>query len=186
MIRTVITHEMVKTVAKELEKQFNVVITSNKKSGEVQAIASILDILGVKNKEEFMKEVSITIYKHIYLSFEPGDLAIEPLLQLEIIAHELKHTMQWEKDPAKFAIGYLTQHEKRTELEVEALACNMELHYRVTGHLYDAKAMSSHLKWYRVTSKDINVAEKQLAILGNILKQGGNYSIPVDAIMKLL
>jgi hypothetical protein len=46
--------------------------------------------------------------------------------------------------------------------------------------------LAAHLKWYRIGSKDIKVAEKHLAILANILKQGGNYSIPVEAIMQLI
>jgi hypothetical protein len=173
-------------VTQHLESYFKIKITDNKDSEAIEAIAEILDILGVKNKKEFMKNVSITIYKNIYLSFTPGDSTINPLLQLEIIAHEVQHALQWESNPLEFSINYLTKHEKRTEYEVKALSCNLELHYRITKELYNPKDLAASLKWYKCTSKDIKVAEKHLAILANILKQGGNYSIPVEYIMTLI
>ncbi len=179
------TEELI-SIKNKLEKRFNVKITSNKNEGEIEAVASILDLIGVKDKEAFLKEVAITIYRHIYLPFTVGDLSVDPLKQLEIIAHELEHVLQWEKDPLAFGINYLTKPEKRAEMEVKALGANLEWVWRTTGKLYDIKQLSAHMKWYRIGSKDIKVAEKHLAILANILKQGGNYSIPVEAIMQLI
>lgn len=178
-------NEIVK-IKNQLEKRFDVKITSNKNSEDVKAIASILDILGIKNKDAFLKEVSITINNHVYLCFEPGCSTIDPILQLEIIAHELLHTMQWEENPVKFSLNYLGKHEKRAEYETEALSCNMELHYRLTKQLYAPKDLSKHLVWYKCSSSDIRVAEKHLAILANIFKHGGNYNLPVKAIMELI
>lgn len=178
--------EEIADIVKKLEKQFNVKITSNKNAEEIVAIASVLDAIGVKDKEEFLKSVSITLYRHIYLNFAPGDLFIDPLIQLEVIAHELQHVLQWSENPMVFMNNYLTKHEKRAEYEVAAIACAMEFRWRTTKQLYDPKLAASHLRWYRCNSKDIKVAEKHLAILANILKQGGNYSVPVEAIMQLI
>jgi hypothetical protein len=174
-------------IKKSLEKRFGCTITSNKDSSSIKAIASALDTLGIKDKEAFMKEVAITLYKTIYLPFEFGNLFYEPLQQLELVAHELEHILQWnEEGILKFSIDYLTKPEKRSELETKALSANLEFLWRTTGKMPEPKDLSSHLRWYRIGSKDIKVAEKHLAILANILKQGGNYSIPVEAIMQLI
>jgi hypothetical protein len=178
--------EELKEIKKKLEKRFDCKITSNKDEASIKAIANVLDTLGIKDKEEFMKNVAITIYKTIYLPFEFGCLTIDPLRQLELVAHELEHVLQWEKDPLAFGINYLTKPEKRAEMETKAMGANMEWVWRTTGKLYDIKLLAKHLVWYKVKSKDIKVAEKHLAILANILKQGGNYSIPVEAIMQLI
>jgi len=179
--------EQLKEIKTKLEKRFGCKISSNKDESSIQAIANVLDTLGIKNKEEFMKNVAITLYKNIYLPFDFGCLTIDPLRQLELVAHELEHVLQWEKDGVlKFSIDYLTKPEKRSEYETKALSANLEFVWRTTGKLYDVKDLAVHLKWYRVSSKDIKVAEKHLAILANILKQGGNYSIPVEAIMQLI
>lgn len=174
-------------IKKKLEKRFGCVISSNKESSSIQAIASALDTLGIKNKEEFMKSVAITLYKNIYLPFEFGCISVDPLRQLELVAHELEHVLQWDSEGVlKFGINYLTKPEKRAEYEVKALGANLEFRWRTSKQLYDIKELSKHLKWYKVKSKDIKVSEKHLAILANILKQGGNYSIPVEAIMQLI
>lgn len=173
-------------IKKKLEKRFGCVITSNKDSSSIKAIASALDTLGVKDHEAFMKEVAITLYKNIYLPFEMGCLEIDPLRQLELVAHELEHVLQWDHNVLEFGINYLTKPEKRAEYEVKALGANLEFRWRTTKQLYDIKELSTHMKWYKISSKDIKVSEKHLAILANILKQGGNYSVPVETIMQLI
>ena len=178
--------EELKEIKTKLEKRFGCVITSNKDSSSITAIASALDTLGIKNKEEFMKNVAITLYKNIYLPFEFGCISVDPLRQLELVAHELEHVLQWDHNVLEFGINYLTKPEKRAEYEVKALGANLEFRWRTAHQLYDIKELSAHMKWYKISSKDIKVSEKHLAILANILKQGGNYSIPVEAIMQLI
>lgn len=179
--------EELANLVKKLEKRFNVKITSNKSSESVKAIASALDTLGIKDKETFMKEVAITLYRTIYLPFDVGCLTIPAAQQLEVIAHELEHVLQWEKlGPVDFSLSYLTNSAKRSEFEVKALSANLEWVWRTTGKMYDIKSLCKHLVWYKCSSKDIKVSEKHLAILANILKQGGNYSVPVEAIMQLI
>lgn len=184
--KTRVHTEQLLDIKRKLEKQFGCVIKSNKDSTSIEAIASVLDLIGVKDKEDFLKNVAITLYKNIYLPFEVGTLSVDPLRQLEIIAHELEHILQWGKDPLDFSINYLTKPEKRAEMETRALGANLEFVWRTTGKLYDVKVLSKNLRWYRISSKDIKISEKHLAILANILKQGGNYSVPVEAIMQLI
>jgi len=143
---------------------------------EMKIVGGFLDLIGVLDKDTFMKNYTTTVGTIIYTPFIPG-FAVpgwDLFAQIRVCAHEHQHVVQYKNAGALlFAWDYVTSTAKRTMYEVEAYRTGMELTWRYLKQIQSAKAIAAGLKNYGCTADDTMVAEKALLLAVPAIKAGG-------------
>jgi hypothetical protein len=176
-----------KRVCLSLAKHYGASIKYGPDSETVQVLAAALDAIGVTDKRAFLRNVSITVGDTIYLPFQIGVSGRFPwTAQVAVVAHECEHVFQGGFKHLLFWLRYFSSKAHRAEYEVEALAVELEVYYRLTGFMLDVNGLAKGLAWYKVSKTDIAVVAKHLAIVKNTLKRGGEISNQMRVIVKTL
>lgn len=122
--------------------------------------------------DRWLDRWAITLGRFIWLPYRVGEGNRSALVaQIENMTHELRHSVQWKKDRARFAVRYSFSRSKRTAYECEALAAEMEVAYAF-GTNPDYSEMAGKLKSYMVRKSDIAVAKKRLRIYDKTARTG--------------
>ncbi|MDD5542831.1 MAG: hypothetical protein PHX83_06620 [Acidobacteriia bacterium] len=186
LVGKVKTSAQAKRVCLALAKHYGATIQYGPTSATVKTLAAALDAIGVKDRETFLYNCAITVGDVIYLPFKLGPSAWTPAQQVCIVAHECQHVKQGGDAHLLFWLRYFTSKAHMAVFEVAALSAEMEVYWRLTGYLFDAKNLAASLSWYGVGKKDIAVCAKHLAIVENTLQRGGEVCDQIKVIAKAL
>lgn len=159
-----------------MQKRYGTTVVDKNNAAEMKIVAEFLDIIGILNKDDFLKKYTTTIGKTIYTPFSIGfDAPGWDLFgQIRICAHEHQHVVQYtERGGIAFQWDYAVSSAKRTMYEVEAYRTGMELTWRYLRQMQDARAIAAGLRNYGCSDDDIKVAEKALLLAIPTIKAGG-------------
>lgn len=144
-------------------------------ASDMRVLADLLNLLGIVDKDRFMRMFTTTVGNRIYTPFEPGVPAEGWSLwqQIRICVHEHHHVFQ---DRVAGGLGfewnYITSSAKRAHYEAEAYRCEMVLEWRYQGRMLDPKALAGLLRDYGCSADDVAVAEKMLSLSVPSIKAG--------------
>ena len=126
------TPEITRAAWTAMQTAYNTKTIRKDDSDLMALVGTTLGLLGVIDKDRFMKGFTTTINRAIYVPFEIGvDTPEHPLWsQLVICAHEHQHVEQVDREGwATFAAKYVCDHAARAVYEAEAYRCNIELQW---------------------------------------------------------
>jgi hypothetical protein len=139
----------------------------------LDTLTRILRLIGVWNPADHLKRFAMSICNYICVPWTPGvGNQTELRRQLEILCHELTHSVQWETDPY-FAVNYSTSRSKRAHYEIDAVKAEGEMKYWLTGRLPNTQKEAKKLvEVYYCRPTDAQVAKKALDSYFKVTKQG--------------
>lgn len=173
-MRIILTEDIVRRLWDHMEKSFGS-HRARKEGPEMRTIANMLDEMGVLDGQDFLRRYTTTLGRTIYTPFEIGvpspgyDLAA----QARTCVHEHQHVQQFLEGGPRFSLDYLTDSAHRAAYETEAMKCNLEVHFWLTGKLLDVAAMARGLKYYACTDDDIVVVTRALSMIAKTVEKGG-------------
>lgn len=159
-----------------MTKRYGTRVVEKPNAAEMRIVAEFLDLLGILDKDVFMRNCTTTIGNVIHVPFGPGFVAPgwDLFGQIRICAHEHQHIVQDRKAGGLgFEWDYITSTAKRTVYEVEAYRTGMELTWRYLQQIQLPKMIAAGLRNYGCNNDDIKVAEKALALAIPAIKAGG-------------
>jgi hypothetical protein len=144
-------------------------------SAGMKIIAEALGLMGILNKDAFLKSYTTTIGNMIYvpnpIGFETTNWSLWG--QILICVHEHQHIVQDKKAGGLvYEWDYLANSASRTQYEVEAYRTSMEINWRYMRQMQSPKDLAAKLKNYNCNAEDIKVAEKALALAIPAIKAG--------------
>jgi hypothetical protein len=150
---------------------FRVVQKANQE--EMRAIAWALDMMGIKDHKEFMRNYTTTIGTTVYVNFKIGKGTQAQLIsQVKTCVHETQHVIQYLRNPGKYVVNYLRSDAARAHYEVDAYRTTMEMHYFFYGTVLSSSKTANLLRVYAVSEWDIHVAKKHLRVTAQVLRHG--------------
>lgn len=154
-------------------RKYNMSVVQKATSKEMKAIAWALDMMGIKDKKEFMERYTTTIGNTVYVNFDIGKGNQSQLIsQIKTFVHEAQHMEQLRRNPARYTIGYLTSSTKRSHYETDAYRTNQEMHYFFYGRTIRLSSFIDTLRGYNIGEGDLHVAKKHLKVSTKLIKQG--------------
>jgi hypothetical protein len=148
---------------------------ARKDAPEMLLIANMLEEMGVQGSDLFLRRYTTTLGKTIYTPFDVGveSPGYDFASQIRTCVHEHQHVKQFLDAGPKFSLDYLTDSAHRAAYEVEAMKCNMEIHFWLFGKLPGINGMAWKLTDYACTDADIGVTIKALEMIARTVEQGG-------------
>lgn len=173
----VVTKENVIEFSEYLKKKYNCSIVQKANQYEMQAIAGLLDVMGIQNHDQFLQDFTTTIGRRIYVNFVIGAGNKAQLVkQIETLCHECQHVVQFDRDGAKFFFDYLRSDAARASYEVDGYRVTMEMSYYLTGKVPSVKSIIQSFEGYSIVYPDTYVAEKSLKSIYAVTAKGAVYS----------
>jgi hypothetical protein len=146
----------------------------------MKLVAKFLDVVGIQDDEEFMKDFTTTLHNNIYVPFEIGSTATGYSLwgQIHLCVHEHQHIEQGQRDGwLTFGGRYLTSPSHRANYEAEAYGCDMEMEYWYRGRGFNAEAYGHRrvevLTSYGCKAEHIEQAKQAISLRAKVLMRGG-------------
>lgn len=168
-----LTPKMVIDFWEYMTKEYNTQVIDKNSAKEMRWVASILHLLGIVKKRDFLNKFSTTLGNKIYIPFTIGVGDSNELEnQVAICVHEHMHVLQDRKD-WRYKLRYLTNSAHRAHYEADAYRSNMEMHWWYKGKLLNPKMLAGKLRHYNCSSADIKVCERNLRISAEMVKRGG-------------
>jgi hypothetical protein len=173
------TSDVVKGLWAYMQQEYGSDLIQKADSTLMKLIAKFLDVAGIQDDDEFMKDFTTTLHNNIYIPFELGDTSTRSLWsQIRLCVHEHQHIEQGQRDGwIKFGGRYLTSPAHRANYEAEAYGCDMELEYWHRGTSFDAKAYGQRrvevLSSYGCKTQHVEQAKQTIAIRADVLVRGG-------------
>lgn len=156
------TSEDVRDYWTDLYKRWDVQRIDKDSSSDMQAVANVLGMLEIVDKNDFLKKFTTTLGNRIYTPFKPGVPTEEwPLWsQIKVGDHEVIHVQQ---DRAAGGLGfewsYLTNPAQRAHYESEAYRSEFVLEWRFNGRMPDPDGVAALLGYYGCSTTDVAVAK---------------------------
>ena len=148
-------------------------VHDKRKSGNMDRISRLLDMIGVQDRQAFMENYTTTLGDDVYIPFSLGKgRQREMVNQIITCVHEVQHVLQYRRNPMRFFSNYALSDAARTHYEVDAYRTNMEIWYYLKGTILSPRGLSKCLEGYGVSKGDIHVAEKHLRVSAKLLKHG--------------
>jgi len=176
-----LTSQRVRDFWLHMQNEFGSSVVQKDESAVMKAAASLLDVLDIQDKEQFMKDFVTTLHRTIYIPFIVG---VEGSgghwslwSQIRVCVHENQHVVQSDRDGLpEFAARYLTSSSFRAGYEAEAYGCDLEMEFWRQGanfNPYDfALQRAQGLKSYGCSEGDIDQAATMLALRAGVVVQG--------------
>jgi hypothetical protein len=166
-----LTPEIVVAFWKHMQSKYQFEVINKAKASEMKAVAKFLGRMGIMDADTFMKRYATTIGNRVYIPFEigTGDL----ISQVCLCVHETQHTVQFDRNPIKFAALYCASSAGRAHYEADAMTTDMEMTFFLTGRVLDPVKNADRLKAYAVSEADIKVVRKHLKAVASFVKDGG-------------
>jgi hypothetical protein len=167
--------EDVRGLWKYLQERFGSCIVTKSDAKEMQAIGTLLDALGILDKEKFLNEYCTTIGHAIYVPFQIGvpQPGWDLWQQVMAACHEHQHVVQHVRDGLAYEVGYATDTSARARHEAEAYLSNIELERWRTGQIPTPRRFAEKLAHYGCTEQDILWAAKYLTLSAETIRLGG-------------
>lgn len=162
-----------------MQKLYGTTVIDKSDSRLMKVVGSTLDLLGVQDKETFLKKYTTTINRAIYMPYPIGAPGVDFIGQLALCAHEHQHVVQADREgwPA-FAARYVVDHAARAVYEAEAYACNLEIAHALRGTpIAELAGATAHYaralkEGYGCTDDDVAVVEAALDLSLKQLESG--------------
>lgn len=160
---------------KHMQEHYGTRIVTKADAKEMQAIGTLLDTLGILDKEKFLRDYATTIGKAIYVPFELGipQPGWDLWQQAVAAAHEHQHVVQHVRDGLAYEVGYVTDTSARARHEAEAYLANIECHRWRFGTIPTPRRFAERLAHYGCTDQDILWAAKYLTLAAETVRLGG-------------
>ena len=171
-----------KRVCDALAKAYDVRLRYGQTSGLIKSVASALELLGIADKDKFLRSCAITIDNSAYLPFRIGAASPSYASQIATVAHECQHRAQ--AGHLDWPPQYLTNKSKRAEYETQAYAVTQEVLYRLTGSMPKARDLAALMASYSLGRAEIDYAARYLAMRQATLRRGGQSSRQMEIIAK--
>jgi hypothetical protein len=165
-----------------MQKEFGFTVVQKDDSELMKVVGTLLDIFGVQDKEQFMKDFVTTIGKTIYPCFKIGEPTHDDRwslwAQVRVCVHECQHVVQGGREGwATFDSRYVTSSSFRAGYEAEAYGADMEMEWwRLGPSRFDpykfAQDRPQSLKNYGCKEAEIEQAIQTLTIRAGIVFQG--------------
>lgn len=154
----------------------------------MELIAGAMQLFGVDNASDFLKNFTTTIATTIYVPFEIGDDSTGWSLwdQIVICAHEHEHVLQWQREGVAFAAKYLASSGFRAAYEAEAYRSEAELSWWRTRQVAAPTTLAAHLTAYRCSQADMNSAAQIIELSEATIERGGIINPPTAAVIDWL
>lgn len=158
-----------------LQAHYGTTIIAKDDDAGMKRVATVLDALGVLDRERFLREYATTIGRSIYLPFVPGEAtpAWDLWTQLTIGVHEHQHVVQHVRDGLAFEVEYLVDSSARARHEAEAYLTQLELHRWRFGEMPPPRRYAEKLAAYACTETDILWAAQYLTLAAAAISAGG-------------
>jgi hypothetical protein len=133
---------------------------------EMRVVGRFLQGVGVVDAEAFQTRFTTVIGRRIYAPFQPGDASSGEARwrQLCVCVHEHQHIVQLQRDGrVRFSTRYALQRAARTEYEIEAYTCDLEMAFWRTGRVPGTAPFAKLFEHYGVGPKYIAHAHAVLA-----------------------
>jgi hypothetical protein len=168
-----LTPELVHSFYAEACAHYGAEVKNKADSQFMTLVGSLLDAIGVVDKEVFLQNFTTTVGTVIYAPFTVGVGDSAALWgQVTTLVHELVHVTQFKHAPAEFMLKYLCDKSARATYEAEAYSAGLEL-YIWNGEPVDVAALSQSLLSYGLGQNYAEFMAKYLEIRVDVYQQGG-------------
>lgn len=181
----------VKDAFAKLAKEYGTTYVKKSNSDMMQAVARLLEALGVVDREEFLKEYSTTVGYWIYVPFKVGSRPPELIQQVMVCAHEHQHVVVMEREaPAIYNSLYVISPSMRAAYEAECYRAEMEVYWWYTKavrgqpELLSVSELAGRLRYYGCSAKDVAMAQKSLEKAAKVVMRGGVSCRPAITVIK--
>jgi hypothetical protein len=140
-------------------------VINKENAAEMQLVASMLDTLGIVDKQDFLLHYCTTIGRRIYVPFIPGTAFNEWDLwsQVIVVAHEHEHVEQEDAlGLLTYGARYVGSPSTRADYEAEAYRSMLELNWWHSRTMPDPNKVARLLSGYGVSETDIAVVATTL------------------------
>ena len=176
-MRVTMTKQLVSDLMVDALQMFDFRWKAKEDSVFMDTVAGALDLMGIIDKQMFMDRFTTTIGRTIYAPFQwtEGDAA-ELWNHVKTLVHELTHVRQHNADPVLFPARYLADRSWRAQYEAEAFTADLQMHFWMTGQVYDVNTRASVLLNYGLDNDHCNYVASHLASVAETIKDGGQVS----------
>lgn len=167
----VVNQTISKLVWAEMADRYDVTVNPRRTQRAKKIIGAIADLLGIVDKDDFVKNFCITLHEVMLLNFTPGAAKPDPLRQLANCAHEFTHVRQQDRD-GSFFVSYTFSEQYRAIQETKAFKAGMFTTYAIDGTYRSPRDYANQLIQYRISRRlrrSVEVAlEKTIPHLSNL------------------
>ena len=175
MKRESLNSEDVKALWKHMMARYGTRLVRKTSAFEIKCVAVFLSMMGVLNAEAFMARHALFINRRIYLPWEIGEDEDEEALwqQLVTCVRIHQHAVQLHRHGhVLFTLRYLSNNSRRVRYEVEALRCEMELHWWRRSEALNPSALAKKIKIYGCRPSDVSKAVRLLEASAEAVQEG--------------
>ncbi|MHC4643946.1 MAG: hypothetical protein ACYTBJ_00490 [Planctomycetota bacterium] len=170
---------LVQDYAKYMSKKYDARIRVKGDSEIMHVVGVLLQLMRIQKYKEFMKSFATTLVPPfvakptIYLPYKVGSTKRPLIQQVETIAHECHHVLQWRKAPVRFSRDYIFRLAERARLEGRAYSVTMEMHWFLTDEILNPNQVARVLYRYGCKRKHVRTTAEQLSLTARTLEFGG-------------
>jgi hypothetical protein len=159
---------------RHMQERFGTTTVNKDDAVEMQIIASVLDTLGILDKERFLKSFTTTLGRKIYTPFEVGtpNDGWDLWDQVVVCVHEHQHVVQHDREGLAFEVSYVADRAARARFEAEAYRSNLEMHFWRFGHPMRSRPLADLLHDYGCRPEDVEIAAHSLALANVSVRRG--------------
>lgn len=162
-----------------MQGEYHSNVVAKDKSATMAAVAEILNVLDIQDRETFLKRYTTTLGRTIYIPFEISVVNefYDLWGQIRVCVHEHQHVEQGDRDGwVVFGGRYLTSTSYRANYEAEAYGCDLEMEFWRNPSI-DLLAFGDQradgLRNYGCKQEDIDQAKLVLSLRAGVVAQGG-------------
>lgn len=175
-----LTPELTVAFWEHMLNEFGASARQKDEAAVMQAAATLLNALGIQDKDQFMQDFVTTLHKTIYIPFKIGiDVPRWPLWsQVRVCCHECQHTVIGEREGWALHDGrYLSSGSWRAGYEAECFGTDMEMElWRLGPNKFDPNKFAQErplvLKSYGCSQEEIDQAIQMLTMRAGVISQG--------------
>ena len=159
---------------RHMQERFGTTTVNKADAVEMQIVASVLDALGILDRERFLKSFTTTLGRKIYTPFEAGRAndAWDLWDQMVVCVHEHQHVVQHDREGLSFEVSYVADRAARARFEAEAYHSNLEMHFWRYGTTTRSRPLAELLHDYGCRPEDVEIAAHSLALANVSVRRG--------------
>ena len=173
------TSAIVRGLYDHLQRRYGSRLVDRSESKPFQVLADLVSLLGIADRESYLRRTVTTIGHTIYAPFTPGEASppYDLWTQIVVAAHEHEHIVQAEESGGDlaFILRYLVSPSDRAVFEARAFFSTFELEYWRYGEVRTSvdtitKIISGS---YGLGANDVLAARAALVVGLDVARVGG-------------
>ncbi len=146
-----ITPYMVREFHERMARRYRATIIHKPSAMEVRAIAWALDAVGIADKAWFLNHFAMTIGRRVYVPWEAGVGTLKNrAYQCRVLTHEMRHVTQAKGNIGRYMALYAALPSFRASKELDAMKCDLEMHFAIYGKPMSVAKLTKTLKYYKI------------------------------------